>query len=90
MKVFGKVQQGMLTANASITMTVSVDQNGKPKIEITQEDFGPYPAPKGLNDAISTLVAQAFTGSLGPAATGFRLESISIADGVMTVTGRVK
>ena len=90
MKVFGKVQQGMFTANASITMTVSVDQNGQPKIEITQEDFGPYPAPQGLNDAISTLVAQAFTGSLGPAATGFRLESISIANGVMTVTGRVK
>jgi len=90
MKVFGKVQQGMFTANASITMTVSVDQNGQPKIEITQEDFGPYPAPQGLNDAISTLVVQAFTGSLGPVATGFRLESISIADGVMTVTGRVK
>jgi len=90
MKVFGKVQQGLFTANASLTMTVSVDQNGQPKIEITQEDFGPYPAPQGLNDAISALMAQAFTGSLGPAATGFRLERISIANGIMTVTGRVK
>jgi hypothetical protein len=43
-----------------------------------------------LNDAISVFVAQALTGPLGPAATGFRLESVSIADGVMTVTGRVK
>ena len=47
-------------------------------------------APQGLNDAISAFVAQAFTGSLGPAATGFRLESISIGKGVMTVTGRIK
>ena len=90
MKVFGKVQEGMLTANASMTLAVSVDQNGQPKITITQEDFGPLPAPQGLNNAISAFVAQALTGSLGPAATGFRLESISITDGVMTVTGRVK
>ncbi|HEY9152957.1 MAG TPA: hypothetical protein VIN60_08745 [Anaerolineales bacterium] len=90
MKVFGKVQQGMFIANASVTMNVGVDSNGQPTIEITQEDFGPFPAPQGLNDAISTLIVEAFTGSLGPAATGFRLESISIANGVMTVTGRLK
>jgi len=90
MKLLGKVQQGMFSANVSMTMTVGIDQNGQPKITITQEDFGPLPAPQGLNDAISAFVAQALTGSLGPAATGFRLESVSIADGVMTVTGRVK
>ena len=90
MTVFGKVQQGMFIANASITMTVGVDANGQPTVQITQEDFGPYPAPQGLNSAISALVAEAFTGSLGPVATGFRLESISIAEGVMTVMGRIK
>ncbi len=90
MKLLGKVQQGMFTANVSLTLKVSVDQNGQPQITITQEDFGPFPAPQGLNDAITAFVTQTLTGSLGPAATGFRLESISIADGVMTVTGRTK
>ncbi len=90
MKVFGKLQQGMFTANISVTMTVSVDENGLPKLEITQADFGPLPAPQGLNEAVSALVREAFTGSLGPVATGFRLESIAIADGIMTVSGRVK
>lgn len=90
MSVFGKLQQGMLTANISMTMKVSVDENGQPKLEITQADFGPLPAPQGLNEALSALVSEAFTGSLGPVATGFRLESITIADGVMTVSGRVK
>jgi len=90
MELLGKVQQGMFSANVSMTISVGVDQNGQPKIEITQENFGPLPAPQGLNDAISTFVAEALTGSLGPAATGFRLESISIANGVMTVTGRLK
>ncbi len=90
MKVLGKVQQGMFSANVSMTMTVGVDQNGQPKITITQQDFGPIPAPKGLNDVATAFVTEALTGSLGPAATGFRLESITITDGVMTVSGRVK
>ena len=90
MQIFGKAQQGMFNANVSVTMNVSVDDQGKPKIEITQADFGPLPTPQGLNDAVSTMVQEAFTGSLGPVATGFRLESITIADGVMTVMGRTK
>ena len=90
MKVFGKVQSGIFTANISITTQVSVDKNGQPQIEITQTDLGPLPAPKRLNDAVSAFVREAFTGSFGPIATGFRLDDISIADGIMTVSGRVK
>ncbi len=90
MQIFGKAQQGMFNANISITLTVSVDDQGKPKIAITQADFGPLPAPQGLNDAVSAAVEEAFTGSLGPVATGFRLESITIADGVMTIVGRTQ
>ena len=90
MQVFGKAQQGMFNANVSVTMNVSVDDQGQPKIDITQADFGPFPAPQGLNDAVSSMLQEAFTGSLGPVATGFRLESITIADGVMTVVGRIK
>jgi len=90
MQLFGKVQRGWFTANVSIITSVSVDENGKPKIDVISTDFGPLPAPAGLNDAISTIVSEAYTGSLGPVATGFRLDSINIANGVMTLTGRVK
>ncbi len=90
MQVLGKVQQGLLVANVSLTMNVGLDDQGQPKIQITQTDFGPLPAPQGINDAASALIAEAFTGSLGPVATGFRLQSITIADGVMTVSGRIK
>lgn len=90
MKVYGKMQSGIFTANVSITTQVSVEENGQPKIEVVQTDFGPLPAPQGLNNAVSSFVGETFTGSLGPVAIGFRLESINIADGVMTVTGRIK
>jgi uncharacterized protein YpmS len=89
-QLFGQAEGTLLTANVSIRMQVMVDPNGQPKINITQTDFGPLPVPQGLNDTVSGLVQQAFTGSLGPVATGFRLETVTIADGLMTVTGRIK
>ncbi len=91
MLMYGKIKQGMFNANILITMNVGIDPTtGLPKIEIASADFGPFPAPEGMNTAISAVIDEAFTGSLGPVALGFRLESIAIADGVMTLTGRIK
>ena len=91
MQLYGKITRGYFTANMLIAATVGIDPtSGAPKIEITSADFGPFPAPEGLNAAINAVVAEAFTGSFGPVAVGFRLESIVIADGVMTMTGRIK
>ena len=90
MQIYGKTQQGMLTANIGIIVSVGVDENGQPKIEIVSADFGPLPAPEGLRDAIGAMVREAYTGSLGPVATGLRIESISIADGIMTISGRIR
>lgn len=90
MQIYGKTQQGIFAANIGIVVTVGVDANGEPLIEVTSADFGPFPAPKGLKDAITAMVREAYTGSLGPVATGLRIESISTANGVMTITGRIR
>ena len=91
LQMYGKIVRGSLTANMLITANIGIDETtGMPKIEIASADFGPFPAPEGLNSVISAMIAEAFTGSLGPVAIGFRLESITIADGVMTMTGRIK
>jgi hypothetical protein len=89
-QVYGKAVQGYLQANIRITLSASVDVNGQPQIAVKAVDFGPLPVPEGINNSISAIVNEAFTGALGPAATGFRLESISIANGLMTFTGRIK
>jgi hypothetical protein len=89
-QVYGKAKQGNLQANVRIVLSASIDAQGKPVITVTSADFGPFPAPEGLNKTISAFIEEAFTGALGPAASGLRLESITIADGVMTLTGRVK
>jgi len=91
LQLYGKITRGSFTANMLVTASVGIDPaTGSPKVEIVTADFGPFAAPEGLNATVSAVVAEAFTGSLGPVATGFRLESISIADGVMTLVGRIK
>ena len=90
MQIYGTSQQGPFTANIGIVMNVGVDANGQPKIDIASADFGPLPAPEGLRDTIEAMIREAYMGSLGPVATGLRIESISTADGVMTVSGRIK
>lgn len=89
-QVYGKAIQGNFQVNIGIVITTNIDANGSPVLTVKSVDFGPLPAPEGINSAINALVAEAFTGALGPAAIGFRLETITIADGVMTLTGRVK
>jgi hypothetical protein len=90
MQIFGKTQQGMLTANIGIIVNMGVDANGRATIEIASADFGPFPAPAGLKDIISAMIEEAYTGSVGPVATGLRIETISVADGIITITGRIK
>lgn len=90
MQIYGTTQRGMFAANIGIIVNMGVDANGEPQIDVVSADFGPFPAPEGLKDAITAMVREAYTGSLGPVATGLRIESISIANGVMTVSGRVR
>ena len=90
MQIYGKTQQGLFAANIGIIVQVGVDAEGKPQIEITSADFGPFPAPEGLKNAITAMIEEAYTGSLGPVATGLRIETISIANGIMTITGRIR
>ncbi len=90
MRIYGRAYRGYFNANVLLVLNVSVDEEGKPSLEIASADFGPFPAPEGLKQSLTALLTEAYTGSLGPVATGFRLETIAIADGVMTLTGRIK
>jgi len=89
-QVYGTAQQGYLQANIEIVVKAGVDEQGQLKIEITSADFGPLPVPAGLQETVSSTIQEAYTGTIGPAVLGFRLESITIANGTMTIIGRTK
>ncbi len=90
MKIYGKTQQGMFAANIGIIVNVGVDEFGKPRVEIVSADFGPFPAPAGINEAITAMIDEAYTGSFGPVLTGLRIETILIANGAMIISGRIR
>lgn len=89
-QLFGQASRGYFQANVGIVLTATVDANGQPLVEISSADFGPVPVPENLNQSISSMVQEAYTGALGPLATGVALDSIVISDGVMTLTGHTR
>lgn len=89
-QLFGVAQQGDFQANVEIDFTAGVDDQGQPKIELSKADFGPLPVPAGLMDVVTAAIQEAYTGAIGPAGSGLRLESITVADGTMTIVGLTK
>ena len=90
MQIYGQAQQGYFVANIGIMVNISVDEQGQPDINVTSVDFGPLPVPNGLTASISALIQEAYTGAVGPVATGLRIQQITVADGLMTIIGQAK
>ncbi len=87
---YGKVHQGNFVSNVKLVLAVTVSADGKPQFRITEAYLGPLPFPQALRDTVATMLNEAYLGAIGPVATGFRLESIVIGEGVMTITGRIR
>jgi hypothetical protein len=90
MQIYGKATQGYFVANVKVVVRVGVDEAGEPDIQIISADFGPLPAPETINATLSAIIKEAYTGAIGPVATGFRIEQIGIRDGFMVMSGKVK
>ncbi len=90
MEIYGKATQGYFIANVKIVVSVGINEEGQPRISIESTDFGPLPAPKEINDTLSALIEEAYTGAVGPVATGFRIQQIGIRDGFMVMAGKVR
>jgi hypothetical protein len=89
-ELVAKAQSGLVEGNVRVIAHVLARADGLPEIQIVEADLGPVPMPDSLKEGISSFLQETLTGSLGPAAIGFRLEGITVGDGQMTVTGRLK
>jgi hypothetical protein len=88
-QIFGKAQGGSVNTTALIVIAVSVTPEGTALFTVEQADFGPLPVPSSLLEGLSSTLNEAFTGQVGSVASGFRVTSITIADGQMAITGTV-
>lgn len=89
-QIYGTARSGYLEATARVVMAPAIDDNGKLYLELVAADFGPLPVPDGLREAVTAIITEAYTGSLGPAATGFRLRTIIVAEGYMLLIGDIR
>jgi hypothetical protein len=87
-EIYGQAVSGNFTGNVMVVFHAVIDETGAPVIQLVTADFGPIPVPAGMMDGVSAMMNEALTGSLGTSTSGFKLEAISIEDGVMTVTGK--
>jgi uncharacterized protein YpmS len=82
------VEQRGISLPAEVVMTVQPDANGHPDFKIVSAKIGPLPLPTNVKSELEAAMDAAFAEEIESRAPNTRIESIVIADGVMTVIGR--
>lgn len=89
-RVYGIAVLGPFKAGTLMSIEPILDPEGRVTFQITSAEFGPLPAPKTLTEGLSSLLTEAFTGKLGPLATGFRITSLAISGGEVAIVGTLR
>ncbi|MDD5369168.1 MAG: hypothetical protein PHQ40_08790 [Anaerolineaceae bacterium] len=86
-EIYGTAKTGIISGNLRLVTGVTIDDQGNPQIKITSADIGGVPLPSGLLSIFSDMIESGLTSNMGSFATGFHLQEIHIADGVMVIKG---
>lgn len=90
LQVHGVMQRGLVRANVLFEIQPRVEADGTLAFNISSAEFGPFPMPDSIKESISSLISEAFAGSVGPYATGLAIESIAISEGEMAITAMLR
>lgn len=86
---YGTVTTEQLTANAEVVMNATIQDN-KLAITVDSANFGPLPVPQAVLDSVTTTMNDNLLELAGDMPTGVGLKSVTIADGLLTLTAVVK
>lgn len=86
-QVHGVAERGIVRANVLIGIEPVIETDGGLSFRLTSAEFGPMPVPESLREGVSALISEAFTGTIGPYATGIRLEAVAVSGGEMAISG---
>jgi hypothetical protein len=86
-QITGQSKQSILTVDVLIVMVPEVDANGELTVKVTTAKFGPVEAPESTKGMLATSINRQLQSALGLKDAKVRIQSVSISDGVMTVTG---
>jgi uncharacterized protein YpmS len=86
--VTGKVQQAGLSLSARMVLIPYLDESGVPYLEVDSMTLGPIPVPQEFQDQLSQAMNSALIQYFEQTVGNARLDSITISDGEMIITGR--
>ncbi len=90
LQIYGTVTQLYMQTSILISIVPVINNDGELSFEIVSADLGPLPMPDGLRSSISSVLTEAFTGNIGPLATGVRIQSIAISNGELALVGTLR
>ena len=85
MIITGNVDQGGLTLPLSVSLTFTIDAQGQPRSQVVEASVGPFSLPESYLTDITSQLDQALMDQLNANAVNLVVDSITIADGRMTV-----
>jgi hypothetical protein len=88
--IYGVADQGPFAVRVLLAVAPRLSEDGELAFDVTSADFGPLPAPEALRDSLSAILTEAFTGTLGPLATGLRVHSFAVADGQVAIVASLR
>ena len=86
-QIYGTAKAATVTTTVSVAFSTTVSADGALELQVASANFGPVPVPPDLLTRLSLMINEGLTGSLGEMATGFKITSVAILDGQMTIAG---
>lgn len=87
LEFYARITQGNITAQSQVVLVPAVSSDGQPRLEIESIKLGPLPVPdalvKQVEDRVNSLFIQSFLSN----DTRLKIKTITITEGLMTVTG---
>lgn len=73
---------------AQLNLILTTNSDGQPQINVQAAKIGPLELPDSILEELTSQVDSAFMHNVRPRIKDIFVESILIADGLMTITGR--
>jgi uncharacterized protein YpmS len=83
----GDFQTGKLNIPVTVVFEPQVNSTGQASLELISVSMGPFSAPDSMVTTVQDLADRFLTDYLQQAGDAFFVESITVSDGVMTITG---
>lgn len=87
-QLYGTADYQGLRTTAAIVIAVNVDADGRLSFAAEGGSIGPMSMPQDLLDTATTTLNEALTGQFTSALGGVRINSVTVGDGQLTLTGQ--